>query len=200
MILAYDVTDLNAHIAWTDERGERHTQSITSGKATGFLLPTLDDLENRFGQITRMGVVTGPGSFTGIRVGIATALGLKAARSLEVFGFSKLDLVSDLLENETLVLPGGRGQLIRTRFREGRPDEAPKLVPLDQCDPRDCRSLSPIPGFDCPSLDLNTALRCLQLTERGTPREDDLIPCYVRPADAVAGRSLISKLLNPTEA
>ena len=199
MILAYDVTDRTAHVAWQGNDGVTHLREVSDGKATGFLLPLLQDVEQQSGEtITSLGVVTGPGSFTGIRVGLATALGLRAARPMPVFGFTKPDLVAGLLENQSLLLPAGRGQALCIAFHKGSAAGEPQILPHDQLGPAEnYRAITPITGFDCELLQINTAERCLQLIQAGAqegrhPPE----PYYVRPADAIAGRSLIDKLLN----
>ena len=45
-------------------------------------------------SIEHIAVSTGPGSFTGIRIGVATALGLKAASGCEVVGISLLEAIA----------------------------------------------------------------------------------------------------------
>ena len=90
--------------------------------------------------------------------------------------------------------------------RDGLPRRANQERPRLQTGPGDLgqlgpaenyRAITPIAGFDCELLQINTAERCLQLIQAGAqegrhPPE----PYYVRPADAIAGRSLIDKLLN----
>jgi tRNA threonylcarbamoyladenosine biosynthesis protein TsaB len=47
-----------------------------------------------FSDIGRIGVTIGPGSFTGIRVGLATARGLSLASGIRVVGISTLDAIA----------------------------------------------------------------------------------------------------------
>jgi tRNA threonylcarbamoyl adenosine modification protein YeaZ len=46
--------------------------------------------ETAFGELDRLVVTTGPGSFTGVRVGLAAARGFGIARDLPVVGVSTL--------------------------------------------------------------------------------------------------------------
>ncbi|MFM9864896.1 MAG: tRNA (adenosine(37)-N6)-threonylcarbamoyltransferase complex dimerization subunit type 1 TsaB [Micropepsaceae bacterium] len=47
-----------------------------------------------FKQLTRVAVTVGPGAFTGVRVGLAFAKGLRLATGAEVLGFSTLDCLA----------------------------------------------------------------------------------------------------------
>lgn len=63
------------------------------------LIPTIDALcrEHKVapGEIGQVYVSLGPGSFTGLRVGITTAKMLALASSVEVFGISTLDVLAE---------------------------------------------------------------------------------------------------------
>jgi tRNA threonylcarbamoyladenosine biosynthesis protein TsaB len=75
------------------------------------LLPAIHDCFENLGEkkdnIDFVGVCTGPGSFTGLRIGIATALGISYASGLKCFGYSVFDVYQFLLRNETdsVVIP-----------------------------------------------------------------------------------------------
>lgn len=87
-----------------------------------------------FDGVDRIGVTVGPGSFTGLRVGLAFALGLGAALDRPVVGISTLDA---LAASAPLDQAGGlvvaaidarRGQVYARLFRHGAPlDEAEAL-------------------------------------------------------------------------
>jgi tRNA threonylcarbamoyladenosine biosynthesis protein TsaB len=63
-------------------------------------------------------VSVGPGSYTGIRVGLSTALGFKRATASAVEGVSALKAiaVSSGLGECTVVVPIGRGRIAAQRF------------------------------------------------------------------------------------
>ena len=89
-----------------------------------------------FEGLDRIGVTVGPGSFTGLRVGLAFAQGLGAALDRPVVGVSTLDgLAASLDRAETPVaalIDARRGQVYAKLFAHGAalgPDEA---LPLDE--------------------------------------------------------------------
>lgn len=71
--------------AWSEGR------SIVAG-ADGWLTPALASAIEALGGLDTIGVVVGPGAFTGLRVGVAQALGLSFARGLPCRAVSSLAL------------------------------------------------------------------------------------------------------------
>ncbi len=66
------------------------------------LVPAIRSLFQRLGwtvgDLAGVGVVTGPGSFTGVRVGLSVAKGLCEAGGVRLVAMSRLALVADALE------------------------------------------------------------------------------------------------------
>ena len=110
-------------------------------ESSATLLPALQTLlvsqDLTAKDITAVAVALGPGSFTGIRVGIATAEGLAMPSHLPVFGISTLDglaenLRSDGLRGEALCLiDAQRGECFVGRYfieKENFREMAPPLI------------------------------------------------------------------------
>ncbi|WP_312138690.1 tRNA (adenosine(37)-N6)-threonylcarbamoyltransferase complex dimerization subunit type 1 TsaB [Brevundimonas sp.] len=85
-----------------------------------------------FSGIERIGVTVGPGSFTGLRVGLSFALGLGAALDCPVVGISTLDgLAASVPTNGWVVaaIDARRGQVYMRVFKNGEAvDEAQALA------------------------------------------------------------------------
>lgn len=201
MMLAFDVTDRVALISWQDSQGRRGTETIVDRKATEVLVPTIDRLIKDLAEpLQAVGVIKGPGSFTGIRVGLATAQGLRAACAIPVYGFSKQELVAAWAGagTYTFVLPSGRDQVIRCQLVDGEVTTELSLAAMgDWISQTDCLSLVPLAWK---TRLVSTPLTELALDHMAAGRLDetgyDLEPLYVRPADAKTGRTLIEQLLD----
>jgi tRNA threonylcarbamoyladenosine biosynthesis protein TsaB len=102
------------------------------------LLPMVSALFDRLGwrpaDVARWGVGIGPGSFTGARIGLATAKGIVLATGAELVGVTSLDALAHALEGEhreaeaadgdsgsavASVIAAGKGELF-VQVRRGR--------------------------------------------------------------------------------
>ena len=87
-----------------------------------------------FEAIDRIGVTVGPGSFTGLRVGMAFAQGLGAALGRPVIGLSSLDGLAASTATEGVVMAvidARRGQVYARLFEEGSPLGPDEALTLD---------------------------------------------------------------------
>lgn len=119
MILAFD-TSTAACTAALFQKGEcvGSTDELIGRGHAELLAPMLADLlDGRSAEMILVGV--GPGSFTGIRVGIAAAHGLAIGWNAEVRGLSSLALLAASAEVEGEVaaaMNGGHGELFVQQF------------------------------------------------------------------------------------
>lgn len=91
------------------------------------LLATINELSDRtiggVGNIGEIAVSIGPGSFTGLRIGIATAMGLGRGLGIEVCGVPVLEALARLADESsefTVAIPMGRSDICYRRFGAGR--------------------------------------------------------------------------------
>ena len=94
-VLALDTSTLAGSIALLEDNQLRAGITLNlKRKHTERLLPGLDWLFSELGispeKIDLLGVGIGPGSFTGLRVGLATAKGLALSLNLPIIGISSL--------------------------------------------------------------------------------------------------------------
>lgn len=87
---------------------------------------TPDDLE-------LVAVCLGPGSFTGIRIGVATAKALAHALGLPIVGVDSLETIAAAtVANDVLaIIPAGRGRYFAAQYSQDQPTVPPALLTLE---------------------------------------------------------------------
>jgi len=149
LILAFDTSGLAGSVALLDGprlRGERILDPDRRSAQT--LAPAIVELlaaqQVEPWQIRLVATTVGPGSFTGLRVGVTTAKTFAYAVGAEVIGLSTLETIANQVPFELLsvglsevqaVLDAQRQELFLGRFRsEGLPaaiDDLPRLTRLE---------------------------------------------------------------------
>jgi tRNA threonylcarbamoyl adenosine modification protein YeaZ len=135
-ILAFDTSAAHcaAALILPDGRVLNRLEPMEKGQAER-LLPLLEDLlaEGAIGwpDVTRIGVGTGPGNFTGVRIAVAAARGLAMGLGIPAIGVPRLQaLAHDLPRPVTVIEDARRGQVYVQTFGLG--DETAHI--LDQSD------------------------------------------------------------------
>ena len=159
-----------------------------------------------FAGIDRIGVTVGPGSFTGLRVGLAFALGLGAALDRPVVGVSTLDALAASVPAKGMVaavIDARRGQVYARLFRDGAPLGEAEALPLEIARDRiltaagDARStligsgaallaetFPELAGAALPPLPAPTPEAMAALTLAADPATSPPQPLYLRAPDA----------------
>jgi tRNA threonylcarbamoyladenosine biosynthesis protein TsaB len=122
-----------------------YTASI-GNKHSEYLAPMIQQLMTQsnveVSDLSAMAVAIGPGSYTGLRIGVALAKGMSAVNDLPLVGLSTLDTIAlgQSLYNTRytlmVVVPAGRGRVIAGKYRgkKGRwiAKETPTLQTWDE--------------------------------------------------------------------
>ncbi len=120
--LAIDCATEACSVALFDNAGFLAGKHVVLGRGHAErLIPMIADLPQR-GKADRIAVSIGPGSFTGVRIGIAAARALGVAWQVPVVGFPTLALVAAMARREhpdqavTVCMTAGHGQWFIQNF------------------------------------------------------------------------------------
>jgi tRNA threonylcarbamoyladenosine biosynthesis protein TsaB len=217
-VLAVDTTTSRGSLALVEGDAVRlDVRRETAAGHSGWLLVEVERglrrLSLDFSRLDGLAVAVGPGSFTGLRVGIATVQGLALATGKPVVGLSSLDVlglegagtaptvvaIMDAFRGEVFSAVFDAGGIRRGARRVGRLEDAvaglagPVAFVGDAVDPCRDRIRVQVPGALFPPVDLflapalgRAALAALERGEGVPPAR--LRPLYLRGADIRAPR------------
>ncbi len=100
-ILSIAVVDDNGSVLSVFEAPERRNQG---NNLVGHINNVLEDASISFKDIDLMAVVTGPGSFTGIRVGISAMRGFALATKIPVIGVDAFEMFTKAVEDKVNIV------------------------------------------------------------------------------------------------
>jgi tRNA threonylcarbamoyl adenosine modification protein YeaZ len=158
-VLALDTATDQASVAVVDGAGQAMAlrQWESRRRHTVELAPTVRQLLLEAGvtagDLAAVAVAIGPGSYTGLRIGLALAKGLSLATGCPVVGIPTLDIVAAACSPPLAaradplwsVLTAGRGRFIACRYAPptAGADSFGGLRPVDWPDPAATRALTP---------------------------------------------------------
>jgi tRNA threonylcarbamoyladenosine biosynthesis protein TsaB len=116
-LLLIDTCGETAGVALTSGGQVLASENLARGSASADILSAIRRLLQqqhwRLGDLDAVGVVRGPGSFTGVRAGLAAAKGLCEATGLPLAAVSRLEVLSQAasLPDGLAALDAGRGEV-----------------------------------------------------------------------------------------
>jgi tRNA threonylcarbamoyladenosine biosynthesis protein TsaB len=119
MLLAIDTCGATGSIAlgrWNDDQAVSVIAEATLANKTyaAEFVPKLKELLAEHGrslaEIAAIVVVHGPGSFTGVRIGVSSAKGLAEALAIPIVAVSRLAVLAHKAGSDTAAIDAGRGQ------------------------------------------------------------------------------------------
>lgn len=155
-------------------------------KDSGLFYENLSSLRKQCGLPERIVVGLGPGSYAGIRIAIATALGLRAANSAELVGLPSICA----LEGGAYRIIGDarRSSYFWAEVEDGNCIAGPTLLNEEELRTRmeepselPIFSSQPLPQFAGILLAYPAAEILAALGERASPNDKPLEPIYLRP-------------------
>jgi tRNA threonylcarbamoyl adenosine modification protein YeaZ len=130
-VLALELSSAVGSVAFCDETGRRDLRAFPADrKDSGFFYENLSAIYQQFAAPNLIVVGLGPGSYAGIRIAIATALGLKSAAGARLLGLPSICAVD---RTEYLFVGDARrNSFFFAYVKEGRCLEGPTLARADE--------------------------------------------------------------------
>ncbi len=125
-ILAIETTDLRGSVALLDDQRVLAERRLDErGRSAQLLAPAIDAILRDAGwqprDVELVAVASGPGSFTGLRIGVTTAKAFAYAVGCPVIGVNSLEAIAEQAGQEQLwaVMNAERGELFAAEFARG---------------------------------------------------------------------------------
>ncbi|BDH58907.1 tRNA (adenosine(37)-N6)-threonylcarbamoyltransferase complex dimerization subunit type 1 TsaB [Tsukamurella sp. PLM1] len=158
------------------ERSRTHARGHAE-VLTPFLLECLAEAGLERADLGAVVVGCGPGPFTGLRVGMATAAAFGDALGIEVHGVCSLDAIAHGTSGDVVVVTDARRKEVYwARYSDGARTAGPGVIKPADLDAGDARVVE---GSPTPASLVAVARPLL-----GTPAQP-LVPLYLRRPDAV---------------
>jgi tRNA threonylcarbamoyladenosine biosynthesis protein TsaB len=116
-------------------------------RVAGIVRDAMAEAGIAFDRLDRIGVTVGPGSFTGLRVGLAFAKGLALALDIPCLGVGTLEALAASVDTPGLVgavVDARRGQLYVQVFKNGAPIAPPQALAAAEAQARLDRLAGPV--------------------------------------------------------
>ena len=160
-------------------------------RLTPNVLAALADTDLTMADLTAVVVGCGPGPFTGLRVGMASAVAYGHALGIPVYGVCSLDAIGVRTSGETLVVTDARRREVYwARYRDGARVAGPAVSAPGDVDPADAVAVAGSPAhaelFGLPVLDASypTPVGLVAAVGDWVKEPAPLVPLYLRRPDA----------------
>ena len=163
-----------------------HAERITPN-----VLAAIADAGRSMADLTAVVVGCGPGPFTGLRVGMATAAAYGHALGLPVYGVCSLDAIGGQTTGEVLVVTDARRREVYwARYRDGVRVGGPEVNAPADVDPGPAQSVAGSPdhaalfGLPCIEPTYPDAAGLVAAVADWSQHPASLVPLYLRRPDA----------------
>lgn len=157
---------------------ENHKSVVVEKQSVALPIETekfINECGAKWSDLTAIGVVVGPGSFTGIRLGIAYAKGLAMGLKIPVVGINLFDLYLAQTPDAFVAIESGRGD-----FFVGAKNLEPQVMEIDELETKQMewpRTVGHRP------FDLRLGVKIVQ-DKIQSGNTDAVVPMYLRPSYA----------------
>lgn len=150
-ILALELSSAQGSIAWLEGEGEPFAVSFSNDrKHSGLFFENLQSCFRQFGAPDLIVVGLGPGSYAGVRIAIAAAVGLRMASAAKLIGLPSICAIDTGVRDYCAIGDARRHSFYFARVSEGKLLEGPSLHSAAELDAKITKS--PIPVYASESL------------------------------------------------
>lgn len=205
-ILALELSSGRGSLAWLADGEEIFAQSFSNDrKHSGLFFENLQLCLERGGAPDAIVVGLGPGSYAGVRIAIAAAVGLRAASAAKLTGIPSICGIEAAAREYAVIGDARRGSFFFGRVSDGRMIEGPSLHPGEELETRMMERSWPIYAseklarFPLAMLAYPSARRLAELTRDRVGEIADtqlLEPIYLREPHITAPKTPRTSVIN----
>jgi tRNA threonylcarbamoyladenosine biosynthesis protein TsaB len=127
-ILALELSSNQGSVAWLEEDRDPFIRTFANDrKHSGLFFENLRLCSREFGAPDAIVVGLGPGSYAGVRIAIATAVGLRAASATKLIGVPSICAIDPASREYCVIGDARRQSFFFARVTDGRLTEGPSL-------------------------------------------------------------------------
>lgn len=144
-ILALELSSRQGSVAWLENGQEPFVRVFANDrKHSGALFENLRSVSRQFGAPNAIVVGLGPGSYAGVRIAIAAAIGLRAASGAKLGGMPSICAIETDASDYCVIGDARRESFFFGRVREGRVVEGPLLCSSSELSARIAEPAGPL--------------------------------------------------------
>lgn len=189
-ILAVDTATGPCSVAiWKDGGIAAYLENLKPAAQSATLMPmieeTLEKSHTAYGELTYVAATIGPGSFTGIRVGLAAARGICFAAGIKGLGFTTLEVMAFAARANPVLtaLNAGKGEVYYQCFGADIHNE-PCLDTLENAIASVGKNAAIVGNVMDTAITFPRADALAELAASQMASAKPLMPFYIRPPDA----------------
>lgn len=144
-ILALELSSGQGSIAWVEDDCEPFVRTFANDrKHSGLFFENLQLCSREFGAPHAIVVGLGPGSYAGVRIAIAAAVGLRVASAAKLAGIPSICAIETVAREYCVIGDARRESFFLGRVRDGRIIEGPSLHSAGELEMRIMESSGPL--------------------------------------------------------
>ena len=204
--LAVELSSAHGSIAWLDDEGETFAWSFSNDrKHSGLFFENLRLCGQRFGAADTIVVGLGPGSYAGVRIAIAGAVGLRVASAAKLVGLPSICAMETAAREYRVIGDARRESFFFGRISNGKMIEGPSLHSQEELGTKvregglPTYASEPLPQFPVAVLAYPSARRLAELAHDQVGEIADtrvLEPIYLREPHITVSKTTIMSVIN----